>query len=75
LYVPRSVYVDFDQSVINQVRTGPLKKLFKPRSLFCPKNSDDTANVYARGYYTIGKEIIEDVMNEIRKQAETCSGL
>lgn len=44
-----------------------MKKLFKPRSLFCPKNTGDAANNFSRGYYTIGKSVIDDVMDELRK--------
>jgi len=35
----------------------------------------DAANNYARGHYTIGKEIIDLVLERIRKLTEHCIGL
>jgi hypothetical protein len=34
-----------------------------------------TANNYARGHYTIGKEIVDLVLDRIRKLADQCTGL
>lgn len=36
---------------------------------------EDAANNYARGHYTIGKEIIDTVLDRIRKLSDQCSGL
>ncbi len=36
---------------------------------------EDAANNYARGHYTVGKEIVDTVVDRIRKQAENCTGL
>ena len=36
---------------------------------------EDAANNYARGHYTVGKEIIDTVVEKIRKLADHCSGL
>ena len=36
---------------------------------------EDAANNYARGHYTIGKEIIDNTLDRIRKLADNCSGL
>ena len=36
---------------------------------------EDAANNYARGHYTIGKEIIDNVLDRIRKLSDNCSGL
>merc|ERR1711871_1198887 len=35
----------------------------------------DAANNYARGHYTIGKEIVDLVLDRIRKLADNCTGL
>jgi tubulin alpha len=34
-----------------------------------------TTYVDARGHYTVGKELIDPVMDKIRRQADNCSGL
>ena len=36
---------------------------------------EDAANNYARGHYTIGKELIDVTMEKIRRVADNCSGL
>jgi hypothetical protein len=55
------------------VRHGAYKQLFHPDQLMTGK--EDAANNYARGHYTIGKELIDKVMDKVRKMAENCTGL
>ena len=47
------------------MRVGKYKDLFHPDQLISGK--EDAANNYARGHYTVGREIIDDVMQRIRK--------
>merc|ERR1712020_545867 len=56
-----------------QGRTGVYSQLFHPEQLISGK--EDAANNYARGHYTIGKEIVDLVLDRIRKLADQCSGL
>jgi tubulin alpha len=72
-HVPRSLFVDLEPSVIDEIRTGPYKQLFHPEQLISGK--EDAANNYARGHYTIGKEIIDNVIEKTRKLTDQCSGL
>ena len=58
---------------LDEIRTGKYGKLFHPEQLISGK--EDAANNYARGHYTIGKEMIELVMERVRRQAEQCTGL
>merc|ERR1719410_3069004 len=64
-HVPRAVVVE--------VRTGTYRQLFHPEQLITGK--EDVANNYARGHYTIGKEIVDLVLDRIRKLADQCTGL
>ncbi|KAI6227799.1 Tubulin alpha chain [Aphelenchoides fujianensis] len=48
-------------------------RLFHPSQLLTGK--EDAANNYARGHYTIGKEIIDVCMDRVRLLAEHCRGL
>jgi tubulin alpha len=50
------------------VRTGTYKQLFHPENLISGK--EDAANNFARGKYTIGKEVIEYLLDRIRKAAD-----
>lgn len=52
-------------SVPDEVRTGTYRQLFHPEQLITGK--EDAANNYARGHYTIGKEIVDLVLDRIRK--------
>lgn len=49
----------------DEVRVGKYKELFHPEQLISGK--EDAANNYARGHYTVGKEIIDGVMERVRK--------
>ncbi|EEB94761.1 hypothetical protein MPER_06375, partial [Moniliophthora perniciosa FA553] len=55
-HVPRSLYVDLEPGVVDEVKTGPYRSLFHPETMITGK--EDAANNYARGHYTIGKELI-----------------
>lgn len=72
-HVPRAVFVDLEPTVVDEVRTGTYRQLFHPEQLITGK--EDAANNYARGHYTIGKEIVDLVMDRIRKLSDKCSGL
>jgi len=47
--------------------------LFHPSQLISGK--EDAANNFARGHYTIGKDIIENALDRIRKLTDNCTGL
>ncbi|OAL55856.1 tubulin-domain-containing protein [Pyrenochaeta sp. DS3sAY3a] len=72
-YVPRSIFVDLDPSPIDEIRTGSYRQLFHPELLISGK--EDAANNYARGHYTIGKEMVDSVIDKIRRVADNCSSL
>lgn len=64
-YVPRALFVDLDPSPIDEIRTGDYRQLFHPELLISGK--EDAANNYARGHYTIGKEMVDNVIDRIRR--------
>ena len=72
-HVPRCVFLDLEPTVIDEVRNGSYRRLFHPEQLISGK--EDAANNYARGHYTIGKEIVDLCLNRIRRLADNCSGL
>ena len=72
-HVPRCVFVDLEPTVADEVRTGTYRQLFHPEQVITGK--EDAANNYARGHYTIGKEIVDLVLDRIRKLADNCTGL
>ncbi|KAG0286867.1 hypothetical protein BGZ97_007279, partial [Linnemannia gamsii] len=45
-HVPRAIFVDLEESVIQEVRNGTYRSLFHPEQMICGK--EDAANNYAR---------------------------
>jgi len=72
-HVPRAIFVDLEPSVVDEVRNGTYRKLFNPESLLTGK--EDAANNYARGHYTVGKELVDVTLDRIRKLVDNCTGL
>lgn len=59
--------------MVDEARTGIYRELYHPEQMITGK--EDAANNYARGHYTIGKEILDLVMDRIRRMADQCTGL
>ena len=55
------MYYDFS----DEVRCGTYRQLFHPEQLITGK--EDAANNYARGHYTVGKGVVDLVLDKIRK--------
>lgn len=72
-YVPRSIFVDLDPSPVDELQHNARKGLYHPEYLI--KGKEDAANNYARGHYTVGKEIVETVLDKIRRVADNCQSL
>merc|ERR1711881_12123 len=71
--VPRALFVDLEPTVIDEIRTGQYRQLFHPELLISGK--EDAANNYARGHYTVGKELVDNVLDKIRRVADNCTSL
>ena len=54
----------------DEIRTGPYRSLFHPNQIISAK--EDASNCYARGYYTLGREMLDRVLDNVRKQVECC---
>ncbi|KAL5526930.1 TUBB2 [Sanghuangporus sanghuang] len=72
-YVPRSVQIDLESGVINRIRSGPLGKLFRPDTFVYGDNS--AGNNWAKGYYTEGAELVDSILDVVRRQAEQCDSI
>jgi len=72
-FVPRCLMVDLEPTCVDEIRTGTYRNLYHPEQLISGK--EDAANNYARGHYTIGKEVIDLVLDRTRKLADNCTGL
>ena len=63
-YIPRSIFLDLEPSVIDEVKTGTYKDIFPDEQLVSGK--EDASGIYARGKYGIGKNIIDIALDKIR---------
>ncbi|KAM7322566.1 hypothetical protein ACRRTK_018071 [Alexandromys fortis] len=68
-HVPRALFMDLEPTVIDDIRVGKYHSLFHPEQLVNGK--EDAANNYARGRYSVGSDVIELVLERIRKLART----
>ena len=57
----------------DEVRMGEYRQLYHPEQLITGK--EDAANNYARGHFTVGKELIDEVVDRLRKMTDQCTGL
>eukprot|EP01084_Bolivina_argentea_P193869 332586_1 len=69
-WVPRNLMVDLEPNVIDNVLCSSYRSIFNPQFLLHGK--EDAANNFARGYYTMGKEIIHIISDRIRKLVNNC---
>ena len=72
-HVPRAICVELEPSVVDKIHTGTYCSLWHPEQLITGK--EDVANNYARGHYTVGKELVDKVLDRIWKLADQCTGL
>ncbi|KAE8678244.1 Tubulin alpha-2 chain [Hibiscus syriacus] len=72
-HVSPAIFVDLEPTVIDEVRTRTYRQLFHPEQLISGK--EYAANNFARGHYTIGKEIVDVCLDRIQKLADNCTGL
>ena len=67
------LFVDLEPMFVVAVRSVTFWQLFHPERPISGK--EDAANNFARGYYTVGKEIVALVLDRSRKLADNCTGL
>jgi len=72
-HVPRALYADLEESVVDEIRMGAFRQMYHPEQLITGK--EDAANNFARGHYTVGKELVDVILDKIRKMADQCAGL
>ncbi|KAG0051698.1 hypothetical protein BGZ83_003444 [Gryganskiella cystojenkinii] len=72
-YVPRAVLVDLEPGTIDAVRAGPFGELFRPDNYVFGQSG--AGNNWAKGHYTEGAELVDSVLDIVRKEAESCDCL
>jgi hypothetical protein len=70
-YTPRSILVDLEQSVLDNIRLGPLSKLYNSENILNTKQG--SGGTFAGGRYCVDGSFTESVLNRIRKETESCN--
>ncbi|EDS37615.1 tubulin beta-4 chain [Culex quinquefasciatus] len=69
-YVPRAILVDLEPGTMDSVRAGPFGQLFRPDNFIFGQSG--AGNNWAKGHYTEGAELVDSVLDVVRKEAEGC---
>eukprot|EP00850_Spirogloea_muscicola_P012754 SM000084S23090 [mRNA] locus=s84:28931:30796:+ [translate_table: standard] len=72
-YVPRAVLMDLEPGTMDSVRSGPCGQIFRPDNFVFGQTG--AGNNWAKGHYTEGAELIDSVLDVVRKEAENCDAL
>jgi tubulin beta len=72
-YVPRAILMDLEPGTMDSVRAGPYGQIFRPDNFVFGQSG--AGNNWAKGHYTEGAELIDSVLDVVRKEAESCDCL
>merc|ERR1740124_703018 len=72
-YVPRAVLTDLEPGTMDTIRAGEYGKLFRPDNFV--NGQSGAGNNWAKGHYTEGVELVDNIMDVVRKESEGCDML
>merc|ERR1711862_690993 len=67
-FVPRAVLVDLEPGTMDSVRSGPYGGIFRPDNFVFGQSG--AGNNWAKGHYIEGAELVDSVLDVVRKEAE-----
>jgi len=69
-WVPRAVLVDLEPGTMDVIKASAIGPLFKSDNMCFGNNG--AGNNWAKGHYTEGAELVEEVLDKIRQEIEQC---
>merc|ERR1712110_1334199 len=69
-WVPRAVLVDLEPGTMDVIKASAIGPLFKSDNMCFGNNG--AGNNWAKGHYTEGAELVEEVLDRIRQEIEQC---
>jgi tubulin beta len=69
-YVPRAALVDLEPGTLDVIKANPIGKMFKPDNFVF--GASGAGNNWAKGHYTECAELIDEVVDVVRKETESC---
>lgn len=73
-YIPRTVMIDLEPRVVNQIRAGPYANLYNPENVFVSEEGGGAGNNWANGYH-MGERVHEGIMEMLDREAEGSDSL
>jgi len=71
--IPRNLFIDLEASCVQQIKKSRMGKQFNPDYTIFGK--EDAANNFARGHYTVGKELMDSINEKVKTIVEACDNL
>jgi tubulin beta len=65
--------MDLEPGTMDSLRSGPIGGIFRPDNFVFGQSG--AGNNWAKGHYTEGAELIDAVLDVVRKEAENCDCL
>lgn len=72
-YVPRALLIDLEPKVVRQVGNEQLPSFFDPKNLI--HGLYGGANSFAKGYLGEGRDMIDGIMEQLKKEVDKCDSL
>jgi len=69
-WVPRAVLVDLEPGTMDVIKASEIGPFFKSDNMCFGNNG--AGNNWAKGHYTEGAELVEEVLDKIRQEIEQC---
>lgn len=68
--MPRSVLVDLEPGALDAIKAGPYGSIFRPDNLVSSQSGNSAGNNWAKGHYTEGSEMIDEILDVLRREVE-----
>ncbi|NKC16569.1 MAG: hypothetical protein GKR94_31530 [Gammaproteobacteria bacterium] len=69
-FTPRVVLVDLEPGTLDVIKASPTASLFRPDNFVF--GAAGAGNNFAKGYYTEGAELVDEIMDVVRRETEAC---
>ncbi|TIC17592.1 tubulin gamma chain [Wallemia mellicola] len=73
-YIPRSILVDLEPRVINNILSSPFANLYNPENIYVSQDGGGAANNWAMGYHA-AERIYDEVFDMIDREADGSDSL
>ncbi|EOQ99587.1 hypothetical protein E3P92_00571 [Wallemia ichthyophaga] len=73
-YIPRSILVDLEPRVVNNILSSPFANLYNPENIYVSQDGGGAANNWAMGYHA-AERIYDEVFDMIDREADGSDSL